>query len=147
MKTKKCTVCKEEKKICEFNKNKTKKDGLNNVCSECSQIKSKQYYLKNKEKHKKTVLNYTRETIKQNRKKYFELLKNSCCVDCGNNNPLVLEHDHKDGVDKVKGVGELVKNGTSWKMILEEINKCEIRCANCHRIRTAKQFNWYKDLI
>lgn len=31
----------------------------------------------------------------------------------------------------------------SWDEILDEIKKCEVVCANCHRIRTAKQFNWY----
>ena len=31
-----------------------------------------------------------------------------------------------------------------WKTVLEEINKCEVRCANCHRQKTAKDENWYK---
>jgi hypothetical protein len=36
----------------------------------------------------------------------------------------------------------LVRGAYSWKAIEEEISKCEVRCANCHRRRTAKQFNW-----
>jgi hypothetical protein len=68
-------------------------------------------------------------------------------VDCSETNLIVLEFDHNDGVDKVKGVGYMVGNGYSWAAILKEMTKCEVRCANCHRIRTAEQFGWYKDLL
>jgi hypothetical protein len=37
-----------------------------------------------------------------------------------------------------------VHQAYSWTSILAEINKCEIRCANCHRRRTALQFGWPK---
>jgi hypothetical protein len=34
----------------------------------------------------------------------------------------------------------------SWDIIQEEINKCEVVCANCHKRRSAKRMgNWYKD--
>ena len=33
--------------------------------------------------------------------------------------------------------------GQSKEAILEEIAKCDLICANCHRIRTAKQLGWY----
>ena len=37
-------------------------------------------------------------------------------------------------------IGRMVK----WNLILEEIKKCEVRCANCHRIKTANQFGFEK---
>lgn len=147
MEQKKCVICKKEKELLEFNKNKRKKDGLNNVCRECNKIASNKYYINNKEKAKKYALERAKTVRKETRKLYFNLLKNSECVDCGNNNPLVLEFDHKDGVDKYNTIGTLVGNGTTWKNIKKEIDKCDIRCANCHRIRTAKQLNWYQDLL
>jgi len=50
----------------------------------------------------------------------------------------VLEFDHVRG-QKVKNVADLVKDGVRWSLIDEEIGKCDVRCANCHRRRTAAQ--------
>jgi hypothetical protein len=37
-------------------------------------------------------------------------------------------------------------NRGSWKDLLNEIAKCDVRCANCHRIRTAQQNRWAKGI-
>lgn len=65
------------------------------------------------------------------------------CVDCGESDPIVLEFDHVRGV-KTKVISLLIGDGSSVKWIREEIAKCEVRCANCHRRKTAKDWNWYK---
>ena len=70
-------------------------------------------------------------------------MKSNPCVDCNEADPIVLEFDHRDDVEKIAEVGKLVANGYKWETIKEEIDKCDVRCANCHRRRTAKQFNWY----
>lgn len=142
-----CTLCKDEKELDLFNKNKSRKDGYNNICRECSNISSKRYYKDNTEKHNKFVRERSKKSVTENRIKYVELLKNSCCVRCGFDNIVALEFDHKDEVNKINGIGKMVSAGYSWETILEEIKKCELVCANCHRIRTAKQQGWYIDLI
>lgn len=38
----------------------------------------------------------------------------------------------------------MVKNGFSIENIFLEIEKCEVRCANCHLIKTARDFRWYQ---
>lgn len=59
------------------------------------------------------------------------------CVDCGEKDPTVLEFDHVRGV-KRRSVSEWVfTGGCSLKTLIEEMKKCEIRCANCHRRITA----------
>lgn len=141
-----CTLCKDEKELEFFNKNKSKKDGYNNICQVCSNARSKKYYTENTEHHKEVILVRKTKTIFENRGKIFEYFKSNPCVDCGNDNRIVLEFDHRDDVNKIGGVGEIVSKGCSWKKVKEEMDKCDVRCANCHRIRTAIQFDWYKDL-
>ncbi len=147
MEIKHCGTCSTDKETTEFNKNKSKKDGLNSICRECSKKRSKKYYKENLEHHKVETKKRSKKILKENRKKLFEYYKTHPCIDCGNSNPIVLELDHRDGVEKVDNISKLVGWGSSWDSIEKEIEKCDVRCANCHRIRTAKQFNWYKGLL
>ena len=147
METKICSLCKNEKTLDCFNKNKTKSGGLNNVCRECSKASSKKYYENNKEHHKHNINIRNKAVIKKNQQKMFDYFKENPCVDCGVSNPIVLEFDHIDETTKFKEVSRMIADGYSWVRIQEEIDKCDVRCANCHRIRTAIQFGWYKDLI
>jgi hypothetical protein len=57
------------------------------------------------------------------------------CVDCGNEDPDVLEFDHVFGT-KMRHVTGLVGGGRPT--LLREIAKCEVRCANCHTKRHKK---------
>lgn len=59
------------------------------------------------------------------------------CVDCGNSDIRVLEFDHIGS--KTSNISRLLNNCTSWKRLQEEINNCEVRCANCHRIKTVER--------
>lgn len=57
------------------------------------------------------------------------------CTDCGyNRHPDALDFDHLPGVVKRSGISYLMRR--SRQAILDEIAKCEVVCANCHRIRT-----------
>lgn len=58
------------------------------------------------------------------------------CVDCGESDILVLEFDHVG--EKRANVSTMVHGSRSWKDIRAEIEKCDVRCANCHRRRTLR---------
>jgi hypothetical protein len=58
------------------------------------------------------------------------------CVDCGESDIVVLEFDHVRG-HKGRAISVLVKHGVSGATLMAEIAKCDVRCANCHRRRTA----------
>ena len=58
------------------------------------------------------------------------------CVDCGYADGRALDYDHVRG-DKYRDVSQLT--GSNWNTILDEIAKCEVRCANCHRIITKER--------
>ena len=63
------------------------------------------------------------------------------CVDCFEVDPLVLDFDHRDAAAKRINVSDMLDD-YSWQRIEAEISKCDVRCANCHRRRTAHQFKW-----
>lgn len=62
-----------------------------------------------------------------------------CCADCGYNaHPAALQFDHLDPLLKsFRIAGSLSR---SWAVVLAEIAKCDVVCANCHAIRTVEQF-------
>jgi len=61
----------------------------------------------------------------------------SGCIDCGYAaHAEALQFDHT-GDDKKGNVSDLIRSDYSWATIMTEINKCEIRCANCHAVKTS----------
>jgi hypothetical protein len=138
---KKCYTCGEHKQLTEFNKNKKRKDGLNSICRECSKARSKQYYKENKEIHKQNVYKRKKKELKENQDRMVSYLLANPCVDCGESNPVCLDFDHQR--DKKMNVSLMLHGGYCWDSILKEIDKCEVRCANCHRKKTSKEFNWF----
>lgn len=142
MEKKYCATCKKHKHVEEFNKNKSKPDGLNSICRKCSNKHSKLYYKINNEKIKKQIHESRRKRIEENRNKIYEYYITHPCVDCGECDPVVLEFDHVKG-KKWKNISLLVSDGSSWNIIKKEIKKCDVRCANCHRRKTAKDYGWY----
>ena len=75
--------------------------------------------------------------VSENAPRLHEYLASHPCVDCGEGDPVVLEFDHLR--DKRCDVTQLLWSGFLWSQIEIEIAKCEVRCANCHRRRTAQQ--------
>jgi hypothetical protein len=59
--------------------------------------------------------------------------KDNGCADCGNKDHRVLEFHHKAGEYKLANVTAL--RARSEKVVREEIQKCDVLCANCHAIR------------
>ena len=78
----------------------------------------------------------------QGRKFVWDYLSTHPCVDCGECDPVVLEFDHVEGI-KVASISSMVAMGYSIPTIQKEIEKCEVRCANCHREKTFGQLKWY----
>lgn len=73
----------------------------------------------------------------------FSFLSTKVCIDCGENDPIVLDFDHIDRNNKFKTVAKMLSGHYSWLSVYREISKCEIRCANCHRRKTYRQFNFF----
>lgn len=106
------------------------------------------YHLGKGQKEKNKLRN---KLFKKTRKEYlinfsWRYKKLCGCKNCGNKNPVVLEFDHIDRKSKIRPVSHLINEGYSLSVVKEEIRKCDVLCANCHRIRTAKQLNYHKQI-
>jgi hypothetical protein len=101
--------------------------------------KSKERYEKNKDSinaSRKGTTGIQREKTKE-RTKRLAGIKDKPCLDCGNKFPsCCMDFDHIRG-EKLFGI--TVSGNRKWETVLKEIEKCEVVCANCHRIRTAQR--------
>jgi len=119
---KRCSRCKISKHIEKFNRNSTKKDGLRNECKECTS--------KMKKEKKAYIYEFLMKHFKENP-----------CSSCGETNPILLDFDHLR--DKKISIANAITNQWSLERIQDEIDKCQVLCSNCHRMKTAKDHNWY----
>jgi hypothetical protein len=81
-------------------------------------------------------------TASANRTRLWQYLIEHPCVDCGEDDIVVLEFDHLR--DKRADVSQMVSSGLAWSAIADEIAKCEVRCVNCHVRKTAKAAGIYE---
>jgi len=100
---------------------------------------------------------HKREWNHRNRKKRYEYKKlyhrkrkvkllnlfGNTCVSCGvkynGKNACIFHFHHTDPNTKKFDVGNQVVN-KAWKTIVEEANKCDLLCANCHEMRHSEEF-------
>ena len=137
----KCSKCKEEKDESNFGWRKTgvKRNG---ICKECVRIYNQNHYKKNLEYYKRKTRRSNKQTYDRNSKFLLEVKMGNPCEKCGENRPETLVFDHIDPKDKKYNIS-FMRARYSLNAILNEIKKCRILCANCHSIRTSKQFNWH----
>lgn len=142
---KECKKCSEVKECGEYRKSVKTEDKKDVWCKICRRVSDKKTYENNIYKNRENGKINKRKLRDRNRNFVYEYLLEHPCVDCGNKNPIVLEFDHMR--DKENIISEMIMDGFSLKKIKEEIEKCQVRCANCHRIKTAIQANTFKNKI
>jgi len=142
---KKCTKCGLEKSEEDFFWKSKPKNKRHSQCKDCYREvrKGKEHYKKYKQEYIARAKERKERLVKENRKHLLEYFSEHTCVDCPENDPVVLEFDHLIREDKKMGIAKMMQDYT-WSQIIEEIEKCEVVCANCHKRRTAKQFSWWK---
>lgn len=142
---KNCTKCGETKDVGEFYKRKDNKSGLSAQCKTCLSQYAREHRLKPEVLKRQRALGLIRGAGYRDRNRRFvmEFMKNNPCVDCGEVDPLVLELDHREPGEKAFNISDLLGR-SRLDLIKEELEKCDVRCANCHRRKTAKQLGWWK---
>ncbi len=126
--TKRCGRCRTRKVVSSFGKNRRRPDGLSNRCRQCK----RNDYLLDRDHHIARVVVVNRAKRKVLEAVVDEYLLRHPCVDCDEKDIVVLEFDHVRG-EKRNDVSRLVANCCSVATLMVEIDKCDVRCANCHR--------------
>jgi hypothetical protein len=137
---KRCCTCHVAKPLDAFHRMAFSADGRQARCKECfaEQYRREGPALRAKVRARAEPL----RALKIRR--VTEHLTENPCVDCGERDLRTLDFDHRDPALKRLGVAQMVLGGWTWAAVAEEIAKCDVRCANCHRVRTAEAFGWWK---
>jgi hypothetical protein len=135
-----CPKCKKNKQRRSFSRNITTKSGLQVNCKDCFSAYHRRRRVEDPDLYKKSSNRVLSISLV---KKVLSFFDRKSCVDCGESNPLVLQFDHIRGTKNFSIANALVQR-YSWETILSEIEKCDIRCANCHSIVTHKRKNSIK---
>lgn len=137
-----CKMCGEDKELAHFGKCNKTKGGYQHSCKKCLRDRRKLQHELFPERRLKSY-EISKSCKIQNRKRYFEYMKDKSCIKCGEANIACLHFDHREPDRKSFMICRGVSDGIGWEKILLEMDKCDILCANCHAKRTAKQRNWY----
>lgn len=137
---KKCSRCNTEKAVDLFSYRDKKKGTRQPYCKGCRKTMDATIWSSDASFRARKIKRQ-QEYRTRNARFVLEYLEKSCCVDCGESDPIVLEFDHRD--DKVSGICELMDNASISSLEIE-MAKCDVRCANCHRRKTAKDFGYFR---
>jgi len=108
---------------------------LHKQCKNCKHAAIKAHYEKNKPDYIARAKKKNRER-KKTYSEYVNKLKSVPCTDCKIcYPPYVMDFDHVKG-EKLFNIGDARSRLFSFQGLVEEIEKCEVVCSNCHRIRT-----------
>jgi hypothetical protein len=115
-----CNICDQTLPLGMFYRNCRMPDGYLKQCKQCH---GDRYRVARAQRAKQSRL-------------YIQQIKlDRGCADCGfNSHPAALDFDHLPEFVKVYRVCTMAD--MSRELIDAEIAKCEVVCANCHRIRT-----------
>ena len=151
-----CTKCLFFKGRDEFHKS-SKKLGIRKSCKPCRVLERRLRYLASVEKEAEYGRQYkinnlekrldTSRRSSSKKRKFFrdfrDTIKNVNCFDCGKKYPpCAMDFDHREPIFKSFNISEA--QSKNLEVIKEEIKKCDVVCANCHRIREASRRNTKK---
>lgn len=92
----------------------------------------KEYRQRNKEKYAQSRDNYRQKQIAKVRAWFEEYQKTMKCA-CGETHISCLDFHHRDPSTKRASVREMMRGHYPFEALLEEVEKCDVICANCHR--------------
>lgn len=123
-----CRVCKTLKPKASFHPHKYCPQGIVSTCRDCTGVRIKQWYKDNRDRRQEA----SNKRNKEKKLKAIEYLGGRC-HDCEQQyEPCVYDFHHVDGTKEKNPSAALAG---SFEKAKEELDKCVLLCANCHRLR------------
>jgi hypothetical protein len=102
--------------------------------------KKKEWHKRHYEENKEAERARLKASVKRSRERNYsyvnEIKETTPCADCDKHfDAVCMDFDHVRG-EKVKDIAKMTNACCTLEAIQEEIDKCDLVCANCHRIRT-----------
>src|SRR3989344_6315332 len=138
-----CSKCGKKKPLSDFylRKSGPRSGKFYEKCKECMKVRGRTYYHDNHDRQLALALK-RRHAAYLIKRSFLNKIKGKPCADCGKQYPFyVMDLDHKNYKTKINDVAYMVTRNWSLEKIKIEVAKCEVVCANCHRIRTFRKFN------
>lgn len=108
------------------NKEKNKRQS---ICIECRKMYDAKFWTDNKEKYLPGKIKRKNDLAE-----YWKIYKRTLsCSRCGESDPRCLDFHHKDPDMKTFDISSASYRGYSITKVQQEIDKCVVFCANCHR--------------
>lgn len=114
METKVCTKCGKELPVDQFNWRSKEKGTRRAECKFCHS-------------------NYMKIKYQEKREIVQELKSHCSCAKCGDKRGYLLEYHHSDQTKKESEISRMISNNYQLDRVYDEIEKCVVLCANCHR--------------
>ena len=129
-----CVKCRRERPLEEFSWRDKAHRLRQSDCKECMNARGRENYQRFAQRYKDVAKARNAEMRRR-----LNALKAHPCADCGGEfPPYAMDFDHVRGA-KTADVSEMFRRRYAWEKILEEVEKCDLVCATCHRLRTLKR--------
>jgi hypothetical protein len=128
-----CRKCGEVKPVEDFHR--SGRDGYQAWCKPCRRADAARHYQQNLMRRRAQNRRGQAEFLRW----YVGLKAGKPCADCGQSfHPAAMQWDHLPGLTKKHTLAEL-RTRRSRERVLDEIENCELVCANCHAVRTFRR--------
>jgi hypothetical protein len=128
--SKMCAVCKKDLPFDRFHR--LGRNGHQAYCKDCRRLRDATLYRKNVQR----IVAQKRALQAKRREWHWKMKEGQPCSDCGGSfHPVAMQWDHPEGSEKKGNVATMLQR-VSRRRFLEELEKCELVCANCHAVRS-----------
>jgi hypothetical protein len=140
----KCGRCDRQKPFEDFGWRRKARGQRDNYCRPCRAAYKQERYRANRQRYIEQAKRRKKIVAAERLDYLVVFLREHPCVDCGETDLVVLEFDHLR--DKEFGIAQGIRD-RDWQSVLDEIAKCEVVCANCHRRRTARRGGFARAVV